>query len=347
MSARRFSGDSSLHPPFRLDATRSEQEIAFPPIFAGDRLLFVRRWGVLDAFDERTGERVWRVALAGPADRSQPHTGAPLVEDDLVHAWAGGEFISVDLASGEIANRRPAPALDLHDGAFLDRCVVSHIEEGRLEAWDIAKGVSRWSIPCAFDPVPIAGEGTFVVVANLGSITAYDVGDGRVLWTSALEASEAIGALAIAPNGSVLTALSKEIVALDAATGSVRWKAAAEVARPGTMAVTGDGEIHLLDLKRYRRLSALTGSVLLSHDLDRTVLPTVRGSLGRLSVSRSHVFAGDQRGPLVSISRATGAVDWTWDETRQRAASDALVISGRRLYALAFDGSLQTFVEAG
>ena len=347
MSTRRVQGDSPLRPPLRLDESRTTREVAVPPVVAGDLLLVTRRRGSLEAFDERSGSLLWSVALTGAADRVQPHAGAPLVEGDLVHVRTGGEFVSIHLATGAVANGWPAPALDLQEGAFLDGCVISYVGGGHLEAWDTAKGSRRWSIEREFDAVPIAGQGTFAVAAGLGAITAYDVRDGRALWTAALETDKAIGALAIAPDGSVLAALSQEILALDAATGLVRWRTTAEVARAGTMALTEEGEIHLMDLVRYQRLSAATGAVLFSRDLDRGALPAIRGSLGRLTASRSHVFAGDQRGPLVAVSRETGSVDWTWEEPRRRAASVAPVLSGRRLYALASDGTLQSFVDAG
>jgi outer membrane protein assembly factor BamB len=269
-----------------------------------------------------------------------------------VHARSGERLVSIRLATGDIVKQRPAPPLDLWDGILLDGCLVSFVEDletsegGRLEAWEIATGASRWSVPRAFDPVPIAGERNLVVAAGHESITAYDVRDGRSRWTSTLEAGEVIGALVIAQDGSVLAALSKEIVAIDGATGDVRWRTAAAVARAGTMAVSDDGEIHLLDWSAYRRLSAETGAVVFARDLERSARPTIRGSLGRLSVGRSHVFAADQRGPLVAVSRTSGAIDWKWEETRRRAASVAPVLSSRRLYALAADGTLQTFVSA-
>lgn len=342
---RRVQVNYSLRPPLRLDETRTITDVAIPPIVAGDVLLVTRRQGALDAIDEQSGVSRWSVALAGAADQIQPHAGAPLVEDGLVHMWTGDELVSVHVATGDVANRRPAPALDLREGVFLDGCVVSYVEGGCLEAWDITKGAPRWSIQRVFDAVPIAGEGIFAVAAGSGSITAYDIRDGRELWTAAIDAHETIGALVIAPDGSVLAAVAQAIISLDAATGSVRWRTAAGVARAGTMAVTGEGDIHLMDLVRYRRLSAATGSVLYSCDLDRSALPAIRGSLGRLSASRSHVFAHDQRGPIVAVSRVTGNVDWIWKDPRRRAASVSPVLSGRRLYALALDGTLQSFVE--
>jgi outer membrane protein assembly factor BamB len=342
MSARRATGDSSLRPPLRLDETRTLQDVAGPPVLADDLLLVTRGYGALEAYDERTGGRIWRVPLPAP---DPAHGGAPLVAGGLIHVRAGSELLSIDRAGGAVVARLPSPRLDLADGALVAGSVVSWVGESHLQAFDLATGTLRWSVEHPFSPVPIAGERDLVVAGGAGSVAAFDVRDGAERWSSPVEGD--IGAIVIAPGGEVLVAAGTSVASLDPETGAVRWRAPAGVARPGTLAVTDDGEIHLLDLDRYRRLSAASGAVLLARDLDRATLPRARGSLGRLSASRSHVFSHDQRGPLVAVSRSTGGVDWISeeDDPRPRAASDAPVLSGRRLYARTFDGWLQSFVE--
>ena len=347
MSSRRVPASASLRPPLQLDETRTIAGVAVPPVVARGSLLVSAQDGDLLAFDEQTGERRWSLSLGGPPEKLQPHAGSPLVVDDRIYVRSRGDLISIDLLTGDIIQRHPAPALDLHDGASLDGCVVSYVAPGRLEAWDLATVERRWSIERRFEPVPIAGEGTMAAVAGPDWVTSFDVGDGHELWTASLDGDAAIDALAIAPDGSVLAALSQRVISLDAATGSIRWDTPVSVARAGTMAVTDDGEVHVVDLVRYQRLSMATGAVLFSQDFDRRAMPAVRGSLGRLAVSRSHVFGGDQRGPMIAVSRTNGSVDWTWPESRRRAASAAPVLSDSRLYALAVDGTLQCFVQTG
>ena len=339
MSTRRVQKLSSLAVPLWLDESRTLTDVAFPPVVAGDRLLITRKSGALEVIKEHSGELIWSIALA----KVTKNDGAPLLSGDLVYVCAAGELISIDFARGAVADRKLVPALDFHEGALINGSVVSYVAGGRLEAWDLANGTRRWSVARAFDPVPLAGEANMVVAGGSGSITAYDVRDGHELWTVATGDEKPIGAVVVA-EGSIVAAVGKEVVCLDGATGAVRWNTEANVTRAGTMAVSESGEIHLMDLVRSRRLSVATGALVAAHELDRSSMPAIRGSLGRLKLSRSHVFGADQRGPIIAVSQQTGSVDWKWEEERPRRASVAPVLTEHRLYALDINGTLQCFV---
>lgn len=342
MSTRRVQSNSSIKLPLELDKKRAIKGVALPPVVAGDKLLVTLSSGELVVLEESSGKRLWKFATPDVTDLP-PHAGAPLVDGDLVYVCAGGELISIELASGKVAKRHPTPELDLREGAFIDGCVVSYLEDGGLEAWEVATGTQRWSIEREWDPVPLAGEGNMVVTAGPGTITALDVRNGQELWTASVESNKDIESLAIAPDGAILAAVSEDIICFEKGTGAVRWTTESGVSVSGTMAVTDAGEIHLLDHARYRRLSTADGSVKASYDLDRDALPARKGSLGTLAVSKSHVFAMDQIGPIIAVSQKTGAIEWKREKEGRHATSVAPVLSDRRLYALEFDGPLLCF----
>ena len=342
MSTRRVRSNSPISLPLEPDQSRTIKGVAIPPVVAGDKLLVTMSSGELVALEEASGKRLWSFATPNVTD-VPPHAGAPLVEGELVHVCAGGEFSSLDLATGKVVQQRPSPALDLQDGTFVDGCLVSYVDDKRIAAWEVASGRQRWSIDRKWTPVPLEGEGTMVVTGGSGNITAFDVHDGQELWTASLGGKKPIGSLVFAPDGALIGAISEEIVCFESATGAVRWRAEAGVVRTGRMRVTDAGEIHLLDFSRYRRLSATTGAVLASHELDRAALPARKGSLGKLGITQSHVFAMDQIGPIIAVSQQSGAVEWKWEKEGKHAASVPPVFSDRRLYALEFDGTLLCF----
>ena len=343
MSTRRVQSNSSIKLPLDKEQKRTIKGVAVPPVVAGDKLLVTMSSGELVVLEESSGKRLWKFPTPNVTDLP-PNAGAPLVDGDLVHVCAGGELISIELATGKVAQRHPAPELDLREGAFVDGCVVSYTEDG-LEAWELATGAQRWAIEREWDPVPLAGAENFFVTAGFGTITAFDVSNGEELWTASVDSNKDIESLVIAPDGAIIAAISESIVCFESGTGTVRWTTEAGVTISGTMAVTDAGEIHLLDHARYRRLSTADGSVTVSYDLDRKALPAAKGSLGKLAVSQSHVFAMDQIGPIIAVSQQTGKIEWKREKEGRHATSVAPVLSDRRLYALEFDGPLLCFAS--
>ena len=331
---------TNLMPPLRPNDSRLLKDVVVPPLVA-EGVLLVTRTGELAAFEESSGEVIWRTPL-NVTERLQPHGGVPLVVDEVIYVRSGDELLTIELKSGYIKSRSKAPQVDLLDGAFVDGCIVSYVSAHTLEAWDVSKNRTRWSIRSEFSPVRLVSVGGMVIAGAIGSLSAFEMSAGERIWSIPLDEDQGIGGLALAPDDSLIVALGAEVVSIDAAKGEVRWRAIADVARPGMMAVTDEGEIHLLDLRRYRRLSASSGVELFSRPVAREQLPSIRGSLGSLAASNTHVFAGDLRGPLVAVSR-DAEIDWIWEEERQRAASVAPVLSDERLYALTFEGMLQCF----
>jgi outer membrane protein assembly factor BamB len=342
MNTRRAVGSAPLRLPLRPRKQGRIEDVTVPPVPAGDLLLVTRKPGLLTAMDGASGAPVWALSLANVSDLP-PHAGTPVIDGAFAHVCTGGEFITLRLGDGEVVRRRPSPPLDLRDGVVGDGCIVSPVGDDRIVAWDVDAGTLRWSTERPYSPVPLAGHGSLVVAAGAGSISAFDLADGHERWAVRLAGEPAISAVVIAPDGSILVTYGREILSLESESGSTQWRCTAGVARTGTMAVTDSGEIHLMDTARYQRASTRNGSVTFEREFPSDTLPRWRGSLGRLSVSHSHVFGADQRGPLMAVSRSIGRIDWTWDERRFRAASVAPVLTPTSLYALDLEGTLDCF----
>jgi outer membrane protein assembly factor BamB len=339
MTTRRVKA-TSLLPPLKFVEDRVLSGVLIPPVIIDESLLVTRK-GSLEAINEKTGVTSWTVPLS-QMDELETHGGAPLLIDGFVLVRSGNELFKIELATGSFEKHPVGPRLDLYDGAFSNNCIVSLGVVSELNAWDLNQRALRWSFERDFVPTPLVSFENIVVGGEMGCISAYDIWDGKQVWSIALDSDAMVGALAITPTGSLIAANSPEIIGVEVATGEVLWRTITDIVSAETMAVTEDGEIHLLDLLRYRRLSAASGRDIFSTRLKHDQLPAIRGVLGRIAVSNTHVFAGDLRGPLIAVSRE-GEVDWKWEEERPRAASVAPVLSDERLYALTFDGTLQCF----
>lgn len=345
--SRRWRGDSPILLPLREVPARALANVAFSPVVTDQMALVMLRSGDLIALDIATGAARWRSHEPGPVELVSPFGGAPLVESTKVWTRTGTQLSALDLHAGTPLERRKAPPLDLLSGLYVRGCIVSHVSNGDagIVAWEVDTASVLWSHHQRFSPVPLAADPRAIFAADGDRVRALDVLDGSMIWEVDCE-DIAIGSLAVAPDGSLLIALSHRILCLDGGTGALRWRTDTPVARTSTMALTDDGEIHLLDLQRYMRLSSGDGSVLLDRELPRETLPRLRGSLGRLSASRSHVFACDLRGPVIAVSRLTGAVEWVHPEALPHAAQDAPVLTASGLFTLGLNGALQWFAPA-
>jgi outer membrane protein assembly factor BamB len=266
-----------------------------------------------------------------------------LVAGDRVLVRSGSELLTVALGSGAVLNRRQAPPLDLLNGVLADGCIVSAFDS-RLEAWDPDGTRPRWSRAHHFTPVPLAASGGLLVAAEGDTIHGLALASGERRWSHPVRQEEpGIGALFFGTDQTVVVAASGAVLGLDASSGELRWRSPAPFPATGILAVTDEGEIHLLRWDRYLRLSAVDGSTLLERDLDPGSLPRIRTTFGRLNADRAHVVACDARGPMIAVSRNSGAVVWALEDMRHRRLSDLPVVEGARLHVLDAEGTLDCF----
>ena len=176
--------------------------------------------GVVQAFDAATGDSVWRRSL-GRAARATP---VP-VGDGIIVATIGDSLYLLDIASGAVRARLATPGTVLGtpvtDGGHLYCATTSgHLLAVALPGfsvdWDHALGDAVYGAPA------------------LTRDTLYVMTIGGTLWRIPVAAPDqarsiALGVPAIAgptlvSGGILIGGMSGEVVLLDAATDSVRWR---------------------------------------------------------------------------------------------------------------------------
>jgi outer membrane protein assembly factor BamB len=147
-----------------------------------------------------------------------------------------------------------------------------------------------------------------------GRVAAYDLHAGTLAWIADLEAAAAPAA----GNSLVVVPTGDEIVALDEATGRVRWRRAMVASAPLHWA---DGQLIAVDE---------SGTVFVLRAEDGEVVWTrAFGSAvgGRLAVAGEHVYLPLADGRVVACRRESGHEVWT--RKLGGPASDVLAVSDR------------------
>lgn len=215
--------------------------------------------------------------------------------------------------------------------------------QGYLRAYDLATGAERWAYPQrgAYISPAVAGERVYIRVeqANEGEIVALNLHNGSELWSfkpkrlSSSSTSYFGGHLTspVVVDGVVFVGAGKEVYALDAASGDLRWEFAAQDYITSSATVAG-GRVYISDFLNFYAIDQRSGELAWAHKTDA-------------SVYFSSIVAGDTvivaNGPeLLALDANDGARRWGVrfaDEALIPAAvhgSRAFVKSTSTLYAL-------------
>ncbi|MBC8077925.1 MAG: PQQ-binding-like beta-propeller repeat protein, partial [Chloroflexales bacterium] len=142
-----------------------------------------------------------------------------------------------------------------------------------LRALDMQSGTERWSVYQKGLYISPAVEGNRVFIraeeANKGHIVALDLASGRQLWAFApkrLSSSETnyYGGHLTSPvvvRGVVFVGAGKEVYALDAANGRVRWMYTAQDYITSSASVD-DGRVYISDFTHFYALDQSSGALL-------------------------------------------------------------------------------------
>jgi outer membrane protein assembly factor BamB len=209
----------------------SPAEFHGEPLFIGDRVIVPtdsEPQGRLYAFDVASGDLRWKV----PVDEGFAAT--PLLLDGRIVAVSmKGEVVAVDPKDGRVVWRvAPAGALKplpyVPSPAFAAKRIFFADNTNRLFALDASTGATRWqkTLPDRASTALVIVGNTLVLGTADGSMNWFDwesgelkkrvlLTDGRPYGTPVL-ASPLLFVLAAGEKGSLL--------ALDAATGALRWK---------------------------------------------------------------------------------------------------------------------------
>ena len=216
------------------------------PLAIGDRVFTLGGMGVLSAWNARTGALVWRKDYSASVDTSKLFTGtsaSPLGEGGFVIVQVGsdvhgGRIVALDPQTGAEkwtwTGKGPGYASPVVLTAGGVRQIVT-MTNGSIEGLDAKTGVGLWSIPFPDDwheniVTPI-WTGTHLIVSGTRQGThAYTLARAGGKWQTAEAWKNAEVAMYMSTPvlaDGILYGLSSrkkgQIVAVDAATGTLKW----------------------------------------------------------------------------------------------------------------------------
>jgi outer membrane protein assembly factor BamB len=197
------------------------------------------------AIDPSIGTPRWVTQL--PAISSDRILWGPTVSDEVVAVCTrilsvpfAGELAILDRRTGAIRwrttlspARADAPSGCRYPPAVAGDLVVANLDDGRLEAYDVATGAPRWSAPGAYespnalDERPLGVSGDVVFAGSLrGFVIGYDARTGQERWRWIL--GDGVGSIVWgnwAVDGSTIVGsnTSGSVIALDARSGQRLW----------------------------------------------------------------------------------------------------------------------------
>lgn len=285
---------------------RMSNDVWGTPAVAGD-LVYVTSFEV-HALDVATGRRRFK---------TRDVAWSMAVADGRVHASDGPTLFALDAREGGDLWRLSTDAWVYSLKA--DRgTVVTGTRGGGVQAWEASAGQKLWEITgCQTDfespeAGPVLHEGT-VYVWQDARLRALDARTGEERWSYPIGDTASCGGVPVrvtpAPDGYVYLSAGTRVLAVDVASGMVRWhfEAPAVFLSPPTFvpgpAVTGGG-VYLADyLGTVYAIDATDGR-------DRWRIATeARSSVDPVLVAAGHVHVGSGKG-LYTLDAVTGTPKW-------------------------------------
>lgn len=297
------------------------------PAFDGTTVFFIEQDHSVAALDAATGQPRWRSTTGT--------IGAP-------PGWAGcqpaGELVACG-DSGIVAFRRA-------DGALAWRFDVAHEQPG-LYRFQVNNGV------------------IFAGSFGHGTVYAIDAGTGAARWTAPVLAADPsnVNIPKLATDGDIVVGifsrgtkpLTGGVVALDAATGALRWVTNFPTGGPDStsfgvsvalwassvLASSSDGRIYELDRTTGSVKSFFPGVG------QRANVVGVTGPVGEdfrpIAIANSTLFAASTGSWLIAYSLAAHRELWRVVDPDGSSNGSAIIVDGDRVYSVDFNGRLAAF----
>lgn len=285
----------------------------------GNRLFAASHSGVVEAFDVRSGQRLWQRRVKAPLSGG-PGAGNGL----LVVGSSKGDLIALSETDGAQRWRRHVNAEILSAPAIGRDMVVLRGVDGRLQAFASADGADGWIVDQQVPRLSLRGDSRPILVGDLavcgfdnGHIEAVVRATGAVAWNTAVDEPHGNNEL-------------QRLIDVDAP-------------------VVADGED--LFAVAYQghvvRMTRESGQILWKHEWS-----SYRG----LALDGDALYISSAEGALARMDRASGAVQWQQKLLARRELTAPAVLAGRIVVADlegfvhwfdAADGSYLARVSAG
>ena len=226
-----------------------------PPIVADGRIYTMDADAVVDAFDLRTGKRLWHLPTRRRKSTSSNVGGGIAWSEGRIYAATGlAELLAIDAASGKII-WRVSTGTPVHSTPTVadGRIYYSTIDD-RLVAAAVADGKPAWSYAATASfnallgqPAPGFADGVVLAGFPSGELAAVHAADGSVVWTDTLGGTAGVSPLEFASilaepviSGETAYAMSVGglLTATDMRTGRRVWER--PIAGAFTPVISGD-----------------------------------------------------------------------------------------------------------
>ena len=260
------------------------------PVVAQGRVYAMDAVGAVGAFALQDGSALWSVATRPEGEEDSSGGGIAFADGHLFAATGYAEALALDASSGAIVWRQPL------------------------------------SVPARGAPTVDSGR---LYVATLDNKTyALDTADGSILWThDSIEEQTALlgGASPAVAQGAAVSAYSSgEIVALKVENGRELWSDNLTVARRADF-IAALADVQASPVVYDGRLYALSNSGragAIDMRSGRRIWNQHFGGLHMPWLAGTHLFAVTERGEVVAVEAATGAVRWVMPLARYEDEED-------------------------
>lgn len=208
---------------------------------------------------------------------------------------------------------------------FLDSYAVLAFDTGQLAAYDLQQGRQLWSVERRTSTAPVLGDG-HVYVVHEQRLFALDLVDGRSLWD--VELPQPLSAPVVAVGGRVFTVdEATQVTAYRREDGGRIWTVEAGAAADQPVAVEGE-----------RVYVARRDGVILCLSVEngnRVWDRRIGGAPQPMLALRDRVYVGADDNYVYCLMTGDGRIDWRW-----RTGGDivgAPVLDGDRIYIVSMD----------
>jgi outer membrane protein assembly factor BamB len=270
---------------------------------AADGLVFISDPAALHALDAATGEQRWEAPLPNRGSR-------PKVHDGVVYAPAIGGVVGFDLASGRRVWEWQGPAETVAEpSAIVGDTMYVAAQNGRYYAVGLSDRRERWN----------------VTLLGQYPSSAVVAGDSIYFASRQADAPEPVG----------------ELYAVDAATGTIRWRFRAPAGTQVNPGPVRDGVI-------YAGTEADGIYALHDNGPDYSVVWHVDAppSYFPLSISADTLFSQAADGSVAAYAAADGTRLWGTDGLASNGGGPPLV-SGGMVFSVLDAGEIRAYADPG